>query len=72
MEKTRLVKHIVCASCYSMGITDHDCVCTYQNNYPTVTLEFETCNCCDNLISDGDPADTKFNEEQLKQINKNG
>jgi hypothetical protein len=67
--KTRIEKHIVCANCESVGITDNDCICTYQNKYPTVELEFEVCNCCGNLLNDGQRADTPFNDEQLKKLN---
>lgn len=64
---TRLEKHTVCAHCHSVGIIYNDCICTYQNGYPTVELEFEVCNCCGNLVSDGQCADTPFNEKQLKE-----
>jgi len=62
----RLEKHIVCTSCLSVGIIDKDCVCSYAL-YDSIELEFEVCECCDNLISDGDPADTEFNKEQLSE-----
>ena len=63
---TRLEKHKVCADCHSIGITQNDCICTYQNGYPTIELEFEVCNCCGNVLNDGQCADTSFNTEQLK------
>lgn len=50
----------------SVGVTVIDCVCAYQNGYNTIELEFEVCECCGNLVSDGEPADTEFNKEQLK------
>jgi len=68
MKEIRLEKHKVCASCYSVGITDLNCVCTYSNNYPTIELEFKVCTCCGNLINDGEPADTPFNDEQFKKL----
>lgn len=65
--KTRLEKHKVCVNCLSVGIKYHDCICTYQNNYPVIELEFEVCDCCGNLVSDGSPAETEFNEKQFSQ-----
>lgn len=62
----RLEKFKVCADCYSIGISIYDCVCTYQNGYPTIELEFEVCECCGNVVSDGTPADTSFNTEQIR------
>jgi hypothetical protein len=61
----RIEKHDVCEKCHSIGITDNDCVCTYSNNYKVITLEFEVCKCCGNLMNDGDCADTEFNAKQL-------
>lgn len=68
--KTRLEKHKVCDECYSIGIVDNNCRCTY-GKYKTIELEFEVCDCCGHLIRDGIPADTKFNEEQIKNHTKN-
>lgn len=65
-------KITVCASCYSVGITLSDCVCTYQHNYPTVELEFEVCDCCGNVKNDGNPTDTEFNDQQYKMLHKQG
>jgi len=65
--KTHLQKFTVCRSCTSVTITDRNCRCTYSNGYPTIELEFEVCDCCGNLISDGNPADTLFNDEQFKK-----
>ena len=62
---THLEKFTVCSSCYSVGIRDMDCICGYQNGYPTIELEFEVCDCCGQLISDGDPADSEFNNAKL-------
>lgn len=64
--KTKLVKHIVCKSCLSVGITDNDCICTYNHKYPTITLEFEHCECCENVLNDGYPPDTEFNKKQFE------
>lgn len=66
-----LVKHTVCTSCFGVGIRDTNCICTYQNNYETIDLEFETCKCCGNLICDGHPADTEFNDNQFKKLKSN-
>lgn len=68
--KTRLEKHKVCADCFSVGITYNDCVCTYQRNYKTIELEFEVCDCCGHLLSDGQPAETQFNEQQINQLHE--
>jgi len=62
---THLEKRTVCASCCAVGIQNMDCVCGYQNGYSTIELEFEVCDCCGQLISDGNPADTVFNTEQF-------
>lgn len=42
-----LEKHKVCESCNSIGISDNDCICTYQNGYPTEELNFARCKVCD-------------------------
>lgn len=61
-EKTRLQKFHVCADCYSLN-----CGCSGSHIcYQRIELEFEVCNCCNNIVEDGDPADTEFNREQLK------
>ena len=65
--KTRLEKFDVCKDCYSIGILHADCICAYSN-YKTIELEFEVCNCCNNPIEDGNPADTEFNRKQLENI----
>jgi len=65
----KLEKHLVCASCLTVGITDPNCVCCYMNNYETIELEYEVCECCNRLISDGEPADTEFNTEQFAKQN---
>jgi hypothetical protein len=57
-----IVRETVCASCHSLDIVDKDCVCVWENKYPTVELEFEQCDHCGN-ISD-EPADTEFNRQQ--------
>ena len=57
-------KETVCDACRSIGITYLDCVCTYMKNYPTVTVEFEVCDCCGHVNDDEIP-DTPFNREAL-------
>ena len=69
--KTRLVKHTVCRNCLSVGITDKDCICIYSNEYPTITLEFEECECCGHILNDGCPADTEFNKQQANNETNN-
>lgn len=65
MITTYLQKFKVCDQCFSVSIVDLNCICTF-GNYKTVELEFEVCDCCGKLIADGSPADTPFNDEQLK------
>jgi len=65
MTTTRLQKFNVCDQCFCLGTVHMDCVCAYDK-YKTIELEFEVCECCGHLIDDGTPADTPFNEEQLK------
>ncbi len=65
----KLVKHKVCTSCFSIGITDNDCICTYQRNYPIIELEFEQCECCGN-VNDNYPPESEFNTLQLKKLEK--
>lgn len=69
MERTRLQKFQVCDQCFSVGRIYSGCVCD-DSNYTVITLEFEVCTCCGHLINDGTPADTPFNEEQLKKIKR--
>lgn len=64
--KTRLEKHEVCDQCHAVGILYNDCICSY-GKYKTIELEFEVCECCGNLVDDGNPADTPFNDEQFKK-----
>lgn len=66
--KTKLKKFEACDQCYCVGITYTDCVCAYSK-YKTIELEFEICKCCGQLIDDGNPADTPFNNKQLKKHN---
>lgn len=66
---TRLEKHSVCTDCLAVGVTDPNCICTY-GKYERIELEYEVCNCCGNLIDDGNPADTEFNKEQFKTLNR--
>lgn len=63
--KTKLERFKVCDQCYGVGTIYDGCVCSYDK-YKTIELEFEVCKCCGNLIDDGNPADTLFNEEQIK------
>lgn len=60
-KNTHLEKHRVCTSCFSIGTTDPNCICCNTDNYDTIELEFEICNCCGNPIEDGTPADSIFN-----------
>jgi hypothetical protein len=62
-------KFDVCNHCYSVSLTDPNCICSY-GNYKTITLEFEVCACCGHLIHDGCPANTPFNDEQLNLLKK--
>ena len=57
-------KETVCEACRSIGIAYLDCVCTYMKNYPTVTVEFEVCDCCGH-VNDNEIPDTPFNREAL-------
>lgn len=61
-----LKKYKVCASCKTVDRSD--CVCMYENNYPTILLEFEVCKCCNNI--NDFPANTEFNYNQLKNDKK--
>jgi len=63
--KTIFKKFKVCDQCYCVGMIYGDCVCSYDK-YKTIELEFEVCKCCGHLIDDGNPADTPFNHEQIK------
>lgn len=67
MSNTILKKINVCKYCFSDGITDLNCKCV-NSRVNTVLLEFEFCKCCNNIISDGYPAETNFNKNQLKNI----
>jgi len=69
--KTRLEKYKVCDQCHSVGIVEANCQCTY-GKYSTIELEFEVCECCGNLLNDGYPADTPFNDEQFQKLEKDG
>lgn len=57
-------KETVCKDCLAVGIENIDCVCTYMKNYPTVTVEFEVCNCCGH-VNDSEIPFTEFNRQQL-------
>lgn len=61
--KNKIEKFKVCKDCLSIGITDSNCVCTYQNGYKTVELEFEICGCCGEVSFE--PIDNFFNYQQL-------
>jgi len=67
--KTKLEKYNVCDQCFAVGIINNDCMCSY-GKYTTIELEFEVCECCGNLIDDGNPADTEFNNKQFEKLNK--
>lgn len=67
----RLEKHEVCTDCLSVGVSFTDCICTYNRNYETIELEFEVCDCCGNLVNDGQPAETEFNEKQFEEHERN-
>lgn len=60
-----LVKIVVCSSCTSPTIIDPNCICCYSNGYDTIELEFEQCKCCGHINIY--PAETDFNNEQLKK-----
>ncbi len=64
--KTRLEKFTVCNECYCVGILFTDCQCSH-GKYETIELEYEVCDCCGNLIEDGNYAETEFNKNQLKR-----
>ena len=64
--KTVLKKFNLCDQCFSVGIRDTDCICSY-GKYKTIELEFETCKCC-GRFDDGEPADTDFNKEQIAKL----
>ena len=59
-----LVKIEVCRSCLSPEIIDSNCICTYQNDYTTIELEFEQCDCCERTNSHA--AETDFNNKQFE------
>lgn len=67
--KTKLEKFKVCEDCYCVELVHIDCACAFSN-YKTIELEFEVCKCCGSLIEDGNPADTPFNNRQLKNHNE--
>lgn len=67
----RIEKIEVCQSCLSAGMVNPSCECAF-GEYEAVLLEFEVCNCCGNIINDGDPADTPFNTKQLEKTEQNG
>jgi len=67
--KTKLEKFNVCTSCLCVGIEDPNCICA-DSKYKTVELEFEVCACCGAVVTDGQPAETEFNEKQLLNLKK--
>lgn len=67
--KTRIKKFMVCEECYCLSISNIDCVCA-QGVYRTIELEFEVCECCGGIMTDGEPAETEFNKEQINELNK--
>ena len=58
-----IVRERVCASCQSLSIVDKNCICVWENKYPTIELEFEMCDHCGHVSEE--PADTEFNRIQL-------
>ncbi len=60
-------KFNVCTECFSVEPSDFECICCYSNEYETIELEFEVCNCCNKLI-DNSPAETDFNKNQMNKI----
>lgn len=68
MSTTSIKKFVVCAACHGIGVPEPECICTYQNGYPTIELEFEVCDCCGHPVSDGTAADTPFNDEQFAKL----
>lgn len=61
----KLIKIEACTSCYSHALLYVDCICSYQNGYPTIELEFEECECCGVISTHY--ADTEFNKLQLEK-----
>ena len=57
----------VCKRCLSQGVMDADCICMYTSNYPTIELEFNFCECCGQILNDGDPDETEFNIGQFEK-----
>lgn len=68
--ETKLKKFDVCDRCYSVGILDPNCNCSFTN-FHTINLEFEVCGCCGNVVTDGQPADTEYNITQIKNHKEN-
>lgn len=65
--KSKLKKFEVCNRCYSIPGREMNCVCSYEHDrYEIITLEFEVCKCCGRILNDGVPADTPFNDEQIR------
>ncbi len=67
MGNIKYKKFRVCDSCYGVGIVDPSCHCI-DGKFKTIELEFEVCSCCENVMSDGQPADTEFNKRQFEKI----
>ena len=69
MNKDKQYKKIkVCIDCLTPDISDINCICVYQRNYPTIELEFEQCLCCHNTKSNY--ANTEFNISQIEKLNE--
>ena len=71
MAKTKIVRFVVCNSCYSIGILFVDCICIKNKVYPQIALDFEVCSCCEQIITDGEPANTPFNIKQIEEYEAN-
>ena len=57
----------VCRNCFCQGIKDVNCMCTYTRSYATIELEFSFCECCGQILNDGDPEETEFNISQFEK-----
>lgn len=57
----------VCPECLMHQRPPFECICTYMS-YKPIILELNVCNCCGNIVDDGNPPETVFNIEQLKNL----
>lgn len=58
--KTQIEKMLACMSCYEVNGCDCNC--------GSIELEFEVCSCCGNVLDERCPADTKFNSDQITEL----